>query len=338
MNNNNIKVFNFESKEVRTMTVDNEPWFVGKDVATILGYRDTWDALKKHVDNEDKLNRRFAGSGQEREMCVINESGLYSLILSSKLPAAKAFKRWVTSEVLPSLRQHGLYATPETAEKILNDPDFMIKALQTIKEERQKREELEIQNGIQAKQIGLLEPKATYHDMVLRSEDLVSVTEIAKDYGKSARWMNAFLSEHGIQFKRGNIWVLYQNYADQGFAQTFTSAYGNQDNPHISLSTKWTQKGRLFIYELMKNNGHLPVVEADRMPVNIKKVSAKASDRVKDVVTKNGRGRKMVLPDNWNEIVKAFKDKEITAEKAAEKAGMSRPSFYRWVSKAKCEA
>ena len=94
---------------MRTVEIDGEPWFVGKDVAEALGYRDTSDALKKHVDADDKLTRRFADSGQAREMYIINESGLYSLILSSKLPGAKEFKRWVTSEVIPSIRKTGGY-------------------------------------------------------------------------------------------------------------------------------------------------------------------------------------------------------------------------------------
>lgn len=102
-----IQTFNFENQQVRTIEIENKPYFVGKDVATILGYKDTSDALKKHVDEDDKLTRRFADSGQGRNMYIINESGLYSLILSSKLPNAKKFKRWVTSEVLPAIRKHG---------------------------------------------------------------------------------------------------------------------------------------------------------------------------------------------------------------------------------------
>lgn len=113
---NEIKIF--ESKEfgsVRTVTINDEPWFVGKDVAEALGYKDTSDALKRHADDEDKLTRCFTDSGQSREMYIINESGLYSLILGSKLESAKRFKHWVTSEVLPSIRQNGTYQKPMTA-------------------------------------------------------------------------------------------------------------------------------------------------------------------------------------------------------------------------------
>ena len=115
---NEIQIFNnSEFGEIRTLTIDNEPYFVGKDVATVLGYGDTDQAIRKHVDEEDKLSRRFDGSGQARNMTVINESGLYSLILSSKLPAAKKFKRWVTAEVLPTIRKTGSYTVPNAVDK-----------------------------------------------------------------------------------------------------------------------------------------------------------------------------------------------------------------------------
>ncbi len=110
------EIFNHpEFGNLRCIEKDGEPWFVGKDVATALGYKDTSDALKKHVESEDKLTRRFADSGQNRQMWIINESGLYSLILSSKLESAKRFKRWVTSEVLPCIRKHGGYIVPQNA-------------------------------------------------------------------------------------------------------------------------------------------------------------------------------------------------------------------------------
>lgn len=124
----NLQVFNFGEQEVRTQLIDEDPWFVGKEVAEILGYSDTSDAIKKHVEAEDKLTRRFTDSGQSRNMYVINESGLYSLILRSKLPSAKKFKRWVTSEVLPSIRKTGSYQAPMSQE------DIMIATLESQKE------------------------------------------------------------------------------------------------------------------------------------------------------------------------------------------------------------
>ena len=153
---NELKIFeNPEFGKVRTMEINGEPYFVGKDVAEILGYKDTSDAMKRHVDNEDKLTRCFTDSGQNREMYIINESGLYSLILSSKLPKAKEFKRWVTSEVLPSIRKTGTYSTPHMSEmemiaKLASNAVNMEKAL----EEQNKRiEKLENKADIPIKEI-----------------------------------------------------------------------------------------------------------------------------------------------------------------------------------------
>ena len=141
---NEMKLFeNPEFGAIRTVEVGGEPWLVGKDVAQALGYSDTSDALKRHVDPEDKLTRRFADSGQSREMYIINESGLYSLVLSSKLPRAKKFKRWVTSEVLPSIRKHGAYMTSDTIDKMINSPEFGIKLLTALRDEQDKRKALE---------------------------------------------------------------------------------------------------------------------------------------------------------------------------------------------------
>ena len=136
---NKIQIFkNSEFGEIRTVQINDEPWFVGKDVAETLGYSDTDQSLRKHVDEEDKLTRRFDGSGQSRNMTLINESGLYSLILSSKLPTAKKFKHWVTSEVLPCIRRHGVYITSETIERIEANPDIIIQLATALKKERGK--------------------------------------------------------------------------------------------------------------------------------------------------------------------------------------------------------
>ncbi|WP_099330196.1 BRO-N domain-containing protein [Clostridium paraputrificum] len=135
-----IQIFSNEQfGQVRVTTKDNEPWFVGKDIAEVLGYSNTAKAIRDHVDIEDKLSERIVLSGQNREVILINESGLYSLILGSKLPTAKKFKKWVTSDVLPSIRKHGMYATDE----LINNPDLLIAAATKIKEERQARLEAE---------------------------------------------------------------------------------------------------------------------------------------------------------------------------------------------------
>lgn len=254
-----IQVFNnAELGEVRTTVIDGEVMFVGKDVAEILGYKDTSDAMRRHVDDEDKLTRCFTDSGQSREMYVINESGLYSLILSSKMPNAKKFKRWVTAEVLPAIRKHGVYAVDE----VLQNPDVLIQALTELKKEREEKEKLKETVAVQNQQITEMTPKAGYYDVVLNCKDVISTTEIAKDYGWSAKKMNAYLHEKKIQFKQGKIWLLYQKYSEQGLTSTKTSVYNGRDGlSHSSIHTYWTQKGRLFIYELLKKDGILPIME-----------------------------------------------------------------------------
>lgn len=134
---------NPEFGEIRAVWINGAIWFVGKDSATALGYADAFGALKKHVDDEDKLVCQIDSAGQKRDVTVINESGLYSLILSSKLPGAKRFKRWVTAEILPSVRTHGAYMTPEVIERTLTDPDYIIQLATTLKMEQQKRRALE---------------------------------------------------------------------------------------------------------------------------------------------------------------------------------------------------
>ena len=257
-----LQIFkNAELGSVRSTMINGEPYFVGKDVAEILGYKDTSDAMRRHVDDEDKLTRCFTDSGQSREMYVINESGLYSLILSSKLPTAKRFKRWVTSEVLPAIRRHGLYAVDD----MLNNPDALIEALQAYKAGRMQRLALEAENAIQKQQLIEMQPKASYYDVVLNSPDLVSITEISKDYGWSAQRMNDYLHTKGVQFKQGGrIWILYQKHAEKGYTSTKTHTYPATDGTiHTKVHTYWTQKGRLFIYDLLKADGILPIIEQE---------------------------------------------------------------------------
>ena len=135
-----IQIFNnAEFGSVRTLEVNGEPYFVGKDVAIILNYKDTADAIQRHVDEDDKVKHPLTDNlGRTQEMAVINESGLYSLILSSKLPTVKKFKHWVTSEVLPSIRKHGAYMTPQVIEQTLTNPDFLIQLATTLKNEQER--------------------------------------------------------------------------------------------------------------------------------------------------------------------------------------------------------
>ena len=256
---------NEEFGEVRSVEIEGEPWFVGKDVAEALGYSNTKDALARHVDAEDKGGSRFTTPSGEQEMTIINESGLYSLVLSSKLPGAKKFKRWITSEVIPSIRKHGAYMTPKTLQEMLSDPGAMIEVLQRLREEQERRKELETVVSVKDQQIAEMTPKAGYYDLILMNKDVMPVSRIAKDYGMSAQRMNLLLHEMGVQYKQGDIWLLYQQYAGEGYTQTKTDLYvGGDGEQHAKVRTCWTQKGRLFIYDLLKNKyGILPLIETE---------------------------------------------------------------------------
>ena len=256
---NDLKIFeNGEFGKVRTVLVDDEPYFVGKDVAEILEYQNGSRDINRHVEKMDRKKSMVFDGKQNKETILINESGLYSLILSSKMPRAREFKHWVTSEILPSIRRHGLYAVDE----VLANPDMLINALTALKEERANRERLEEANAVLQQQIAELQPKASYYDVVLNCKDALSVSVIAKDYGWSAKKMNQYLHEHGVQYKQGSTWLLYARYAEQGYTSTKTHSHPGKDGDvHATVHTYWTQKGRLFIYSLLKENGILPMVE-----------------------------------------------------------------------------
>ena len=170
---NELKIFNYEDKEIRTKIINEEIWFVGKDVAEILGYKDTKDALKRHVDEDDKLTGCFTDSGQKRAMYIINESGLYSLILSSKLEGAKKFKKWVTSEVLPTIRKHGAYMTNDTLEKALTSPEFLIQLATNLKIEKEK-------NKMLTDKIETDRPKIIFAEALEISNNNILIGDLAK--------------------------------------------------------------------------------------------------------------------------------------------------------------
>lgn len=244
---NEVQLFNFENHEVRSLLLNNEPWFVGKDVAKILGYVDTNKAIAMHVDEDDKLNDKTALSLGQRGGWFINESGLYSLILSSKMPQAKEFKHWVTSEVLPSIRKHGAYMNADTLEQALTSPDFLIKLATELKNEKEKRAELENQN----KQ---MKPKALFADAVATSHTSILVGELAKilkqngiDMGQKRLF--AWLREKGYLIKRqGTDYNMpTQKAMDLGLFEIKEGSYVNGSGVNITTKTpKVTGKGQQY--------------------------------------------------------------------------------------------
>ena len=231
---------NAEFGQIRTCMVDGETYFVGKDVASGLGYKNTKDALMRQVDEEDKLGSGFTTSGQNREMIIINESGLYSLILSSKLESARRFKRWVTSEVLPAIRRNGRYEL-EQQNRLLESRNALL-------------EEISAQQ----------KPLTDYARNILSSTQTVTITQIAQDYGFSAVRFNELLMRLRIQHKVGGQWILYSPYLTKGYVQSFSSYFVMSDGEvQVKVHTRWTQSGRLFLYEELKKAGLLPLIELD---------------------------------------------------------------------------
>ncbi|MGG5337263.1 phage antirepressor KilAC domain-containing protein [Enterococcus sp. AZ154] len=239
------QIFNFEKNEVRTFLVNDEPYFVGKDVASILGYSNTPKAIRDHVDEEDKTqNESFTVNGTA--LMLINESGLYSLILKSKMPNARKFKRWVTSEVLPTIRKTGSYT---------NVPQSFAQALRLAAD-------LEEKNQLLEQQIAEYEPKISYLDMILSSTDTVATSQIAADYGMSAIALNKLLNELGVQHKVSGQWILYRKHMNQGYTKSHTSEIPKADGGvKVVMNTKWTQKGRVFIYNLLTAEGYYPQMD-----------------------------------------------------------------------------
>ncbi|OFC75906.1 phage antirepressor KilAC domain-containing protein [Bacillus thuringiensis] len=264
---NQLQVFNNEEfGQVRTVVQSEDVWFVAKDVAEVLGYNNTSKAIQMHVDEDEKADLPIWDGRQNRNQKVINESGLYSLILSSKLPSAKKFKKWVTSEVLPSIRKHGTYMTPKTINALLQDPDLIIGLASQLKQEQQARQVAEQKNLMLTQQIAENASKITYLDQILQSQDTVTVSQIAADYGLSAMKLNKILNDEKVQYKVNNQWLLYSKHQNKGYTKSKTVDVVHTDGSRsVKMNTRWTQNGRLFIHELLTKRGIIP--EMDREAV-----------------------------------------------------------------------
>lgn len=278
---NELQIFNYDNHTIRTVQKDNETWWVAKDVCDVFGETNRNRAMQS-LEEDEKGYTQMTTPGGIQNIAIINEPGLYSLLFAMQPSKAKArgvseeyiaerenklrsFKRWVTHDVLPAIRKHGIYATDKVIDNILNDPDFGIRLLKELKSEREKVKQLETENATQRQLLAEAQPKATYYDLVLQTNDVVSASQIAKDYGWSATRLNRELARLGVQFKQGGVWLLYQKYADKGYTKSKTHTYvDNHGVSHSALHTYWTQQGRLFIYHLLKREGWIPACEKEQ--------------------------------------------------------------------------
>lgn len=240
-----LQIFNNpDFGDIRVIEIDNEPWLVGKDAAIALGYSNPRDALSKHVPDKFKRVSQIATPSGAQNMTLINEAGLYKLIMRSKLPNAEKFSDWCCGEVLPSIRKHGAYVLPQAS----TNPHAMITLLRNAADTIEKLQT----------QVNELKPHAEYCRLILRTPDAIPVTVIAKDYGMCAAEFNELLHKLGIQYKVDKTWVLYSQYTGKNYTASRTTLLGEFKSV---VHTYWTQKGRLFLYEKLKKNGTLPICE-----------------------------------------------------------------------------
>lgn len=253
---NNVLDFQFESHDVRAIAIDGEPWFVGKDVAEALGYKNQRDAIKKQVEVEDKRpNVAIYDGRQNRKMTIINESGMYSLILSSTLPSAKKFKKWVTSEVLPSIRKNGGYIY---GQENMSEDELLSRALilanSKILSLESKNEKLEEEK----------QDVTFLSELFVGSKDRWLTTEIANYYGMSAVKFNKLLFMIGLQDKVDGVWEVNEEYKKEGLKFMITTSKNMYENKKIVSVAKfnaWTKDGVKLIYNELKEHGVLPVIE-----------------------------------------------------------------------------
>ena len=241
---NELEIFkNEEFGEIRTITINNEPWFVSKDVAFVLGYSNPRDAISKHVDVEDKGVAKCDTLGGSQDLTVINESGLYSLILSSKLPTAKKFKHWVTSEVLPTIRKHGAYMTDEKAFDVLHNAGGLADLLQQAAEQLKQKDV----------QIERMKPKALFADAVASSKNSILIGELAKiikakGYDIGQNKLFTWMRENGYLMKTGEAYNQpTQKSMELGLMEIKKSTINNPDGSiRTTTTTKITGKGQVY--------------------------------------------------------------------------------------------
>lgn len=254
----NIQIFrNPQFGEVRTATDANgEPLFCAKDVATVLGYSDTNDAISRHCKSGKKVFHPHTNGIGGVNMIYIPERDVFRLIMRSNLPDAEQFQDWVCEDVLPSIRKHGAYMTPETLFQAIQNPDNLIQLLTALKNQQEQNALLQMQNKANTQAIEAMKPKAEYFDTVLRSTSLIATDAIAAELGISAIKLNKFLCEMGIQRKVNGVYVLLGDLRDKGFVgyKTFPRHGQVTGEPKTVKHMYWTEKGAFFVMDLYRAN------------------------------------------------------------------------------------
>ena len=255
---NDLQIFNNkEFVKIRTKEINSNAYVCLADVCKILDIKNARDC-KTRLNQDGVVTTDTLTKGGKQQLTFINESNLYKVIFQSRKPEAEKFTEWVTNEVLPSIRKNGMYATDE----LLDNPDLAIKIFEQLKQEREQKNLLQVENEKQSQIIGELKPKADYTDKILQSKGTVKVNVIANDYGLSAQALNKKLHDLGIQYKQGSDWLLYHKYRGKGYTHSKTiHFYRNDGTPDTNINMEWTQKGRLFLYEILKKNGIVPNIE-----------------------------------------------------------------------------
>ena len=259
-----LQIFNSKDfGQIRTVEINGKLYFVANDVARALGYKRPADAVTAHC--KGSVKHRCLTDGGEQELKVIPEGDIYRLTTRSKLPSAEKFESWVFDEVVPSIRTNGGYIV---GQETLSDDELMAKAIlvaqKKIAERDQLIEEQRQQISVKNQIIGELKPKADYYDEILKNPGLVTITQSAKDYGMSGKKMNDILHDLGIQYKQSGQWLLYDKYSKNGYTHSETVDIVRSDGRRdVKMNTKWKQKGRIFLYNMLKDKGIVPMIEQE---------------------------------------------------------------------------
>ena len=266
----NSEILTFQNEqfgEIRTMIIEGEPWFVAIDVCAALSINNNREAVKRLDDDEKKTVSLTDGIRGNPEKTIVNEYGLYCLVLSSRKPEARTFRRWITHEVIPSIRKHGAYIVPELLDALTKNEAERQRLLDDLNADREVLNQLLGEKDVLQTAIDEARPKVNYYDSILQNPHTMPVTLIAKDYGYSAVRFNMLLRKLSIQYKVGKTWALYQDYADEGYVHYNVYRRGKKAISHMV----WTQKGRLFLYNFLKKEGILPRIETEDQSESVRK-------------------------------------------------------------------